>query len=68
MSNIETVMADIETLGYGTPEYHDAMWFLLSIMARRQSAIAELKRQDARKRERAAATRAANRAARKFEG
>jgi hypothetical protein len=57
------VMAEINSLGYGTPEYHEAMWFLLSIMARRQYAIADRLRADRRKRERAAATRAAKRAA-----
>lgn len=61
---LNAVMADIEDLGYGTPEYHEAMWFLLSIMARRQYAIADRLRAERRKRERAAATRAANRAAR----
>lgn len=61
---LDDVMAQIEALGYGTPEYHEAMWFLLSIMARRQFAIADQLRRDRRKRERAAATRATNRAAR----
>jgi len=58
---MDAVMRDIESLGYGTPEYHEAMWFLLSIMARRQFAIADRIRADRRKRERAAATREANR-------
>lgn len=64
MPRLDTVMADIESLGYGTPEYHEAMWFLLSIMARRQYAIADRLRADIRRRDRAATTRAANRAAR----
>ncbi len=62
MGNVDTVMRDIESLGHGTPEYHEAMWFLLSIMARRQFAIAESIRTDNRRRERAAATRAARKA------
>jgi hypothetical protein len=56
---INAVMRDIESLGYGTPEYHEAMWFLLSVMARRQFAIADRIRADRRRREHAAATRAA---------
>jgi len=58
---MDAVMRDIESLGYGTPEYHVAMWFLLSVMARRQYAIADQIRADRRKRERAAATREAKR-------
>lgn len=65
-SNLDQVMLDIESLGYGTPEYHEAMWFLLSIMARRQAMIAEsIRRSRAdseRRRERAAATRASSKA------
>jgi hypothetical protein len=60
---LDAVMADIESLGYGSPEYHEAMWFLLSIMARRQACIADRLRADQRKRDRAAATRAARRGA-----
>lgn len=56
------IMREIESLGYGTPEYHEAMWFLLSIMARRQYAIADRLRVDQRRRKRAAATRAARKA------
>lgn len=40
-TRLDAVMADITALGEGTPEYHEAMWFLLSIMARRQAMIAE---------------------------
>lgn len=58
-SNLDAVMHDIDALGYGSPEYHEAMWFLLSVMARRQFATAERIRVDRRRRERAAATRAA---------
>lgn len=61
---LDAIMEQIEELGYGTPEYHEAMWFLLSIMARRQYAIADQLRVNQRRRERAAATRAANRALR----
>ena len=61
MSNVEAVMADINDLGIGTPEYHEALWFLFSILARRQYAIAESIRTNQRKRERAAATRAQRR-------
>ena len=59
---LDAVMRDIESLGYGTAEYHEAMWFLLSIMARRQAVIADRIRVNGRRRERAAATRAAKRA------
>lgn len=62
--NLNRVMADIESLGYGTPEYHEAMWFLLSVMARKQYAMADRMRAERRKRERAAATRAARKAQR----
>lgn len=62
-TNIDAVVAQINDLGYGTPEYHEAMWFLLSIMARKQYAMADRIRADQRKRERAAATRAARKAA-----
>jgi stalled ribosome rescue protein Dom34 len=58
---LDAVTAEIESLGYGTPEYHEAMWFLLSIMARRQAVIADSLRRSIRKRERAAATRQRNR-------
>jgi hypothetical protein len=60
----DKVLKEIESLGVGTPEYHEALWFLFSIMARRHACIADRLRADQRKRERAAATRAANRAAR----
>jgi len=58
---MDAVMRDIESLGYGTPEYHEAMWMLLSVMARRQACIADQMRRDRRRRDRAAATREANR-------
>lgn len=63
MSNLEVVMADINDLGVGTPEYHEALWFLLTVMARRQAVIAESIRTNQRRRDRAAATRATRRAA-----
>lgn len=63
MSNLDAVMADINSLGYGTPEYHEAMWFLLSVMARRQAIMADSMRLSRRKRERSAATRVANKQA-----
>jgi hypothetical protein len=56
-SRMDAIQAEITALGYGTPEYHEAMWFLLSIMARRQACIADRLRADRRKRERAAETR-----------
>ena len=61
-TRLDAVMREIETLGYGSPEYHEAMWFLLSVMARRQAMIAESirssRRDSARRRKRAAETRA----------
>lgn len=59
ISRTDALMRDIESLGVGTPEYHEALWMLLSVMARRQACIADQLRRDRRKRERAAATRAA---------
>ena len=59
----DQVVRDIESLGVGSPEYHDALWMLLSVMARRQAIIADTKRRDRRIRERAAATRAQRKAA-----
>lgn len=53
----DAVVAEINKLGYGTPEYHEAMWMLLSVMARRQACIADRLRADRRRRERAAETR-----------
>lgn len=38
---LDRVMAEIEALGYGTEEYHEALWMLLSVMARRQAVLAE---------------------------
>jgi hypothetical protein len=40
-SNIDRVMQEIGDLGYGTEEYHEAMWMLLSVMARRQAIMAD---------------------------
>ena len=57
---LDAVQAEINSLGYGTPEYHEAMWMLLSVMARRQAIMADHLRMSQRRRERAAATRAAN--------
>lgn len=62
-ARLDEVMTEINDLGYGTPEYHEAMWMLLSIMARRQACIADRLRADRRKRERAAETRRRNREA-----
>ena len=57
-SNLDKVMQDIESLGVGTPEYHDAVAFLLTIMAKRQWIIADSIRRSRRdsqqRRERAA--------------
>lgn len=61
-ARLDALMAQITDLGYGTPEYHEAMWFLLSVMARRQYAIADRLRADQRRRQRAAETRAARKA------
>lgn len=61
--NLDKIMADIEALGIGTPEYHDAVAFLLTIMAKRQWIIADSIRRSRRdsevRRERAAARKAA---------
>ena len=58
----DEVMRQIEDLGFGTPEYHDAVAFLLTIMAKRQWIIADsIRRSRAdseRRRTRAAKTRA----------
>ena len=49
--NFDMVMRMIEQLGEGTPEYHEALWFLFSVMARRQAIIADsLRRSQARRR------------------
>lgn len=61
-TRIETVMAQITELGEGTPEYHEAMWMLLSVMARRQAIIADqLRRARARAEVRRARARADDR-------
>ena len=46
----DKVMAQIVSLGEGTPEYHDAMAFLFTIMAKRQWIIAESYRKSRRDR------------------
>jgi hypothetical protein len=58
--NLNRIMTDIESLGVGTPEYHDAVAFLLTIMAKRQWIIAESIRnsqRDSQRRREAAARR-----------
>lgn len=53
-------MEEIESLGVGSPEYHEATAFLLTIMAKRQWIIAESirrSRADSEKRRAAAAKR-----------
>jgi hypothetical protein len=61
-TRLNELMKSIESLGHGTPEYHDAMAFLLFTMAKRQGIIADSIRQSRRdserRRQRAAATRA----------
>lgn len=57
-SRTDSIMRQVEELGYGTPEYHEAMWMLLSVMARRQACIADRLRADHRRREHRAAARA----------
>lgn len=52
MPNLDMVMRQIEALGWGTEEYHTAMWMLLSVMARRQAIMAERIRADRIRRER----------------
>jgi len=57
-SNIDRVMQQINDLGWGTEEYHEAMWMLLSVMARRQAIMADhirrtRLREEARKRRKA---------------
>ena len=59
-TRLDGLMGEINALGYGTPEYHEAMWMLLTVMARRQAIIADRLRADQRRREhRAAAKQAA---------
>lgn len=55
--NFDKVMRDINSLGEGTPEWHEAMWFLLSVMARRQAILADSKRRSIRDSERRRAAR-----------
>lgn len=61
-TRIEDVMAQIAALGEGTPEYHEAMWMLLSVMARRQAIIADQLRRARASREAREAARAARQA------
>lgn len=61
-SNTDRLMEEINALGVGTPEYHEGLWMLFSILARRQGILAEHARLSRRKRERAAETRQRNRA------
>lgn len=60
---LNQIMRNIEALGVGTPEYHDATAFLLTIMAKRQWIIADSIRRSRRdseqRRDRAAARKAA---------
>lgn len=61
--NLDRIMQEIQSLGEGTPEYHEALAFLLTIMAKRQWIIADSIRRSRRdseaRRERAAARKAA---------
>lgn len=49
-----------DDLGIGTPEYHEAMWMLFSVLARRHACIADDLRRNARRRARADETRETN--------
>lgn len=51
-TNFDKVMRQIEGLGVGTPEYHDAVAMLLTVMARRQWIIADSMRRSQRDSER----------------
>lgn len=44
MTTLAEVERTIESLGYGTPEYHEAVAMYLMIMARAQWRLAELAR------------------------
>jgi hypothetical protein len=57
MPRLDGVMQQIESLGHGTEEYHEAMWMLLSVRARRQAIIADRLRAERIRRERRAETR-----------
>jgi hypothetical protein len=63
---LNEIMREIESLGVGSPEYHDATAFLLTIMAKRQWIIADSIRQSRadseRRRERAKARKQAKEA------
>lgn len=56
-TKLDALMGEIESLGYGTPEYHEAMWMLLSVMARRQAIMADSIRRSRRDAERRRAAR-----------
>lgn len=58
-TNLEKVMREIDDLGVGSADWHEAMWFLYSILARRHAGLAWATRLDEQRRARAAATRAA---------
>lgn len=51
-NNLNRIMTEIESLGVGNPEYHDATAFLLTIMAKRQWIIADSIRRSRRDSER----------------
>lgn len=51
-TNMDEVMAQITALGENTPEYHEALWFLFSVLARREASMAERMRANARRNER----------------
>lgn len=38
---LDELMQQIDALGYGTPEYHECVAFLLTIMAKRQWIMAD---------------------------
>lgn len=40
-ATLEEIDRQIEALGYGTPEYHEATAFLLTVMAKRQWILAD---------------------------
>lgn len=57
---LDAVVRQIEELGYGTPEYHEAMAFLFTILARSQWRRADsiyASRRDTEKRKAAAQRR-----------
>lgn len=58
--SVDDLLAQIDALGYGTPEYFDCMGFLFTVLARSQWRRADQARADVRRRERLAAGRAAD--------